>query len=104
MRQHGSHVNDLRAIIDFCDQAILVATNVKYRAGADRIGVGKIRSGFGQIIPLGVVGDLPPILQRLARIRMFFPKFPQWSFANDMQPGRPLSFLCSQIENIVSSP
>jgi hypothetical protein len=36
-----------------------------------------------------VVGYLPPILQRLARIRMFFPEFPQRSFANGMQPGRP---------------
>ena len=103
MRQHGSDINDLRAIIDFGNQSIFVAPNVKYRAGADRIRVGKIRSGFSQIIPLGVVGYLPPILQRLARIRMFFPEFPQRSFANDMQPGRPLSFLCSQIENILSS-
>lgn len=84
MCQHDSHVNDFRAIIDFGNQAIFVAPDVKYSAGADRIGVRKIRPGFSQIIPLGMVGDLPPILQRLARIRMFFPKFPQWSFANDI--------------------
>jgi hypothetical protein len=46
----------------------------------------KIRPGFCQIVPIGVVGDLPPILQRLARIRVFFLKFPQGSFADDMQP------------------
>jgi hypothetical protein len=91
MRQHKPNVNDLRAIIDFSGQAKFVAPDVKYCARADWISVRKIRPGFGQIVPICVVGDLPPILQRLARIRMFFPKFPQGSFADDMQPGRLLS-------------
>jgi hypothetical protein len=42
MRLHNPDVNYLRAIIDFSDQAIFVAPNVKYCARANRIGVRKI--------------------------------------------------------------
>jgi hypothetical protein len=97
--QHEPDVNDLRAIVDFSDEAVFVSTDIEHRASANRVGVRKIRSGFGQVVPVSVSGDLPPILQRLLRIRVFFPEFPQRPLADDMQRGNPLRSLCSLIES-----
>ena len=89
MRQHKPDINDLRTIIDLGDEAVFVAADIERGASANSVGMREIPSGIRQIMPVRMLGDFPPVLQRLLRVCVFLPEFPQWPLADDMQAGAP---------------
>jgi hypothetical protein len=89
VRQHKPDINDLRTIIDLGDEAVFVAADIERGASTNWVGVREIPSGFSQIMPVRMLGDFPPVLQRLLRVCVLLPEFPQWPLADDMQAGAP---------------
>jgi hypothetical protein len=84
VRQDKAHQYHLVQVVDLGNQAVLVPTDIEYRASAYWIGVREIAARFGQMVPPRSARDPPPIFQRLPRISMPLPELSQFLFADNM--------------------
>ena len=70
MREDVSDVDDLPSVFDEGDQPVSVAADVEDRERTHSIGMRKVGAHFGDMFPLGSLGDAVPVQQRLHSICM----------------------------------
>jgi hypothetical protein len=100
VREHKPNVHHLPGVVDLRNQAVLVALDIEDRTFTARISMRKVTSRLNQIAPCSFLRHVIPIRERLFRIRMYFPKFSQWSLADDTHQQPPLA--CSHNGNFPS--
>jgi hypothetical protein len=72
------------------DQAVFIAAYVEHVQIANLIDSWEVSTHLGEVPPLGVLGDIIPILQRRLRIGMLVPEFPKDRLAEDAQRLAPV--------------
>jgi hypothetical protein len=75
-------VDPLRLVPDPGNQAVIVSLDVKDRAITDRIGMTKAFPHLRETLPGGLARNIVPVQQRIFGVGMFFPKLPEFPFAN----------------------
>lgn len=76
--------HDLKSVVEFGNQTIMIAFDVEDGAFANLIGMRKRPSRLGQIVPDGLLRQLRPPPQRFSRSRMVRGEFFQFGFVSDL--------------------
>jgi hypothetical protein len=89
MRQDMPNKNAFGVELNRRDQAVFITAYVEHVQIANLIDSWEVSTHLGEVPPLGVLGDIIPILQRRLRIRMLVPEFPKDRLAEDSQRFAP---------------
>jgi hypothetical protein len=76
MSQRESDINLLSPVVNFCDQAVLVASDVENDARANRVRMWKVDFRISKVVPVRSFCHSVPGFKRAFRVHALAPEIP----------------------------